>query len=153
MRRSLSVFVLAVAFLVGACGGGGGSGSSSAYCKELKDAASDALSSTSTSAPNMAALQVAFDKALDRISKHAPSEISDDYDVLKEYIDLRFQAAVDPAKATANKAKLEDLGTKYQAAQKNITDYNTKVCKLSAPTTAPSSATTATTAASTTTKK
>jgi hypothetical protein len=144
MRRSLALLVLAAfTMVIGACGGGGSSGGAgSKYCKELKTAAQEALSSTSTSAPNMQALATAFDKALDKISKNAPSEISDDYDILKQYVDLRFEAAIDPAKATANKDKIDELGKKYQTAQKNITDYNTKVCKFETGTTQATTATT-----------
>jgi hypothetical protein len=154
MRRPLCVLVLVFALVAGACGGGGG-GAKSAYCKGLKNAAADALKSTSTSAANMAALQASFDAALGKISKHAPSELKDDYKVLKEYVDLRFQAVVDPSKAASLQGRLTAITPKYSEAQKNISDYNTKTCKFSAPTatTIKATATTVTTTPATTTTK
>ena len=150
MRRTLTVALLALTLLAAACGGGGGA-SSSAYCKELKKAADDALRTTSTSAANMQALQGAFDTALNRIAKKAPKEISDDYDVLKQYVDLRFQAVIDPSKAATLQPKINEIAAKYTTAQKAITDYNTNKCKFTSPTTAAPKASTATTAAAPTT--
>jgi hypothetical protein len=131
--RLVPVLLVALALVGGACGGGGG-GSNSAYCKKIREVAAEAAKTTSTSAPNMKALQTAFDKALDKIATKAPSEIKDDYDVLQQYVDLRFAAVITPAKADTKKA--QELLPKYTEAQKNITDYNKKVCKYSPTTTA-----------------
>ncbi len=133
MRRVLPVLILAVSLVAGACGGGGSS--TSAYCQQLKDVAKQAQRTTSTSAANMHALETAFDKALDKIAKKAPSEIKDDYAVLQEYVDLRFQAVINPAKANAK--RLTELQPKYTQSSKNITDYNKKVCKFETTTTTP----------------
>ena len=133
MRRTLTVALLALSLLAAACGGGGGA-SNSAYCKELKKAADDALRTPSTSAANMQALQSAFDSALNRIAKKAPKEIADDYQVLKDYVDLRFQAVIDPSKAASLQPKVNEISAKYTTAQKAITDYNTNKCKFTTPT-------------------
>src|SRR5689334_13201375 len=107
MRRTLTVALLALSVTAAACGGGGGV-QNSAYCKELKKAADDALRSTTTSAANMQALQVSFDSALNRIAKKAPKEISDDYQVLKDYVDLRFQSVIDPSKAASLQPRINE---------------------------------------------
>lgn len=154
MRRPLCVLVLVLALAAGACGGGGGS--KSAYCKGLKDAAAEALRTTSTSAANMAALQASFDAALGKISKNAPSSLKDDYAVLKEYVDLRFQAVVDPSKAASLQSKLTEITPKYSESQKAISDYNTKECKFAPPTVTtakPAASTTAPPSTTTTAKK
>jgi len=141
---------LAVPLLAGACGSGGGSGSSSAYCQQLRNAAEEAKRSTTTSAPNMAALQVAFDKALAKIAKKAPSELKDDYKILSEYVDLRFQAVIDPAKV--DQKRIAELDPQYRKASTAIQDYNKRVCKFESTTTT-ERVTATTTAAVTTTAK
>jgi hypothetical protein len=146
MRRSLAVLFVALSVVAGACGGGGGSGANSAYCKRLKEVADEALKTTTTSAANMAALQAAFNKAIDKIAKEAPKEIDDDYDVLREYVDLTFKSQ--PTPTPAQQKRLGELRAEYTTASKNISDYNKNVCKYTLPTTstiAPAPATTATT--------
>jgi hypothetical protein len=152
MRRTLTVSVLAIALVSAACGGGGGGGggggSVAAYCDQLKKAAAEASQTTSTSAPSMAAMRTTFDKALDKIAAKAPSELKDDYATLKEYIDLRLQAVIDPAKV--DNKRITEITPKYNTAQQAITDYNKKNCKFENTTVAPASGgTTATTAKAT----
>jgi hypothetical protein len=146
MRRNLALAVIAVSLVAGACGGGGG-GSKSAYCNKLRDVTKEAQRSTSTSANGDAALRLAFEKSFDRIATKAPGELKDDFAILREYIDLIFQQRIDPGKADTK--RMTELGTKYTKASRNISDYNTKVCKVT-PTTPPTRATVITTPPTTT---
>ena len=62
----------------------------------------------------MAALRTAFDAAARQdLGKKAPKDIKDDYAILQEYVDLRFQAVVDPSKA-ACQPRITEITPKYR---------------------------------------
>ena len=161
MRRTVSLLVLALALVVGACGGGdGGEGADSDYCKQLKKTASEATAQrTTTSAKDQAAAlkaqQEDFNKIVDEIVDKAPKELEDDYKAFKDFIALRFELSAKPELAQTETARIKAVQEKYTPAAKAISDYNTNVCKFQTTTTAARSAattaTTATTAATTAT--
>lgn len=165
MRRFLIPLVLAVALAAGACGGGDedAAGPNSAYCKQLKKTADDAVKQrTTTSAKDAAALAKAqeeeFNKILAAIVDKAPKELEDDYKAFEDFVTLRFELTRNPGLAQSDGPRIKAVQEKYTPAAKAISEYNSGVCKFQTTTTvrgatATTTVATAPAAATTTTAK